>query len=221
MLATQVETLHDIGLRHGTDKATCHGYTHRYAPLFEPIRNDRVALLELGYFEGASARMWADYFPNGRIHCIDINPDTAAPEHDRVALFVGDQADPRVIRNAHVSATTEFDIVIDDASHLSSKTIASFRAIWPLVKPGGYYAVEDTHGAYHSHYYGEHEANENPDALTSTGQLTTMQFLRRMADDANYHGQHALDLFPERYWRGYSVDSVTFSFNLAIVRKAL
>lgn len=48
-----------------------------------------------------------------------------------------------------------FDIVIDDASHDPSKTDASYHMLWPYVKPGGLYVVEDCQasGFYGNTYY--------------------------------------------------------------------
>jgi 8-demethyl-8-(2-methoxy-alpha-L-rhamnosyl)tetracenomycin-C 3'-O-methyltransferase len=215
MLETQV-SLHDIGMRHGTDKAWCHGYTHRYAPLFEPLRDQPIRLLELGVKDGASLRMWREYFPNASIFGLDINP-VVVPN---CTVFVGDQADPLVIGNAGDNCGP-FDVIIDDASHISSKTIASFELLWPHLRPGGVYAIEDTHAAYHEHFYGHREANQNPDAPTASGVPTIMQYLRRLADEANFHGTHDRDLFPARYWKGFRIDSICFTFNLAIICKSV
>jgi len=41
-----------------------------------------------------------------------------------------------------------FDIIIDDGSHMSHHIIASFNALFPHVRPGGIYVVEDLATAY-------------------------------------------------------------------------
>jgi hypothetical protein len=35
------------------------------------------------------------------------------------------------------------DLVIDDASHIYGPTKASFQALFPLLRPGGLYLIED------------------------------------------------------------------------------
>jgi hypothetical protein len=40
------------------------------------------------------------------------------------------------------------DLVIDDASHLYEPTRTSFDALFPLLRPGGLYIVEDWQMAY-------------------------------------------------------------------------
>ncbi len=34
-------------------------------------------------------------------------------------------------------------MIVDDASHIGRLTAATYALLWPLVKPGGYYVVED------------------------------------------------------------------------------
>ena len=39
--------------------------------------------------------------------------------------------------------TTPLDLVIDDASHLYDETLASFEVLYPRVRPGGLFIIED------------------------------------------------------------------------------
>ena len=56
------------------------------------------------------------------------------------------------------------DLVIDDASHKYGPTKASFEAVFPLVRPGGLYIIEDWAWAHWSafqspdHRWARHEA---------------------------------------------------------------
>ena len=38
---------------------------------------------------------------------------------------------------------SELDLVIDDASHSFGPTLASFAGLFPKVRPGGFYVIED------------------------------------------------------------------------------
>ena len=40
-----------------------------------------------------------------------------------------------------------FDIVIDDASHIVNHQAVTMRCLLPLVHPGGFYVIEDTHAS--------------------------------------------------------------------------
>ena len=65
---------------------------------------------------------------------------------------------PRPKRRSRL-AGREFDIVIDDASHVNTHQIAAFGHFWPLVRPGGWYVIEDVHASYWGRAYnhGQHK----------------------------------------------------------------
>lgn len=218
------KSLHSIGMSCGTDKAWHHNYTPRYEAALQGLRDTPITLLELGIggddnpqAGGQSLRMWAEYFTKGHIIGLDLYPKTVDVPGN-VTIYTGSQDNPDILANIHANHG-DFDVIIDDASHISSLTIKSFELLWPHLKPGGYYIVEDTHGAYHSWFYGADEANPDPDAKLP--KPTMMQFLRRLADEANYdpNQQSEETLYPRRYWLGYDVESVTFSYNLCIIRR--
>jgi cephalosporin hydroxylase len=139
--------LQRIGVQRRTDKADVNhsfrgmSYLDVYESYFAPIRQQVKCVLELGVFRGASLMTWRDYFPNAQVWGIDIDPIANAPYGDRVKVVTGSQADLTAI--AQVAAGQEFDIVVDDGSHLVDHLIASFGLIWPRVKPGGFYVMED------------------------------------------------------------------------------
>lgn len=221
-----MSTLDELALKYGTDKSSAsHNYTAVYEPLLEPLRDKPISVLELGWgghedpaAGGNSARMWAEYFHRGIVSVIELERKTPANLPANLYLYEGSQADPDTIARVAGDAGP-FDVIIDDASHLSSLTIASFALLWRHLTPGGLYIVEDTHGAYHDFYYGNDEANRNPDLPAAGGKQTMMQFLKRLADEVNHRGRGDWDLFPSRYSHGYDIDSLTFHFNLAVARK--
>lgn len=113
-------------------------------PLVEPLRFERVALLELGIFQGGSLRGWAEYFPNGMIAGVDLEVPEL-PEHDRIRMFAADQADTGTLsRIAAEIAPDGFDIVIDDCAHIARLAKISFRHLFNNhLKAGGLYIIED------------------------------------------------------------------------------
>lgn len=144
-----LQSLSEIGRAQGTDKVTQLGYDPWYERMFAPLRERPLKLLELGVLEGASLRMWEAYFPNAEIWGIDVAPGCTAHEGGRVRVRIGDQADPRFL--ASVAAEVgPLDIVIDDASHVWHKTLASFELLWPHVASGGWYVIEDLQVCYES-----------------------------------------------------------------------
>jgi cephalosporin hydroxylase len=140
------QTLHELASEHGTDKAPS-GLAAVYEPFLTAVRDEPVSVLEIGVKEGASLRMWRDYFLAGRIVGIDLTPQAAEHEDDRIKVIIGDQTDIAVM-DAAVEAIGPFDLVVDDGGHHAYQQIRSLLYLWPHVKPGGIYVVEDTHASY-------------------------------------------------------------------------
>ena len=147
----------------GTDKGTvgpsaawgAHNYTDIYEAYFGPLRDAPINLLEIGLgietniahgrnaTGGASIRMWESYFPNARIYGADLRPATFL-DNARVQTFVIDQGSV-ADWTAWLEANPDlrFDIIIDDGSHLAAHQQITFSMLFPRVKPGGYYVIED------------------------------------------------------------------------------
>lgn len=227
--SSSTNKLDELAKKYGTDKSTAsHGYTRWYDWYLKDARNLPTTILELGWGGhedpnqgGASAQMWRDYFTKGTVVCIDLEEKEITSAHDGINFRRGSQDDPQFIKSL-VDEFGHFDIIVDDASHLSSLTIKSWELLYPHLSRGGLYVVEDTHMAYHDFYYGREEANPDPSQPTLYGKPTAMQYFKRMADEVNYMGrdpENDWDLFPRRYWKGYELEWVHFYFNILFARK--
>ncbi|MCH9726633.1 MAG: class I SAM-dependent methyltransferase [Planctomycetes bacterium] len=120
-------------------------YLQFYDPLFTPLANSNIALLELGIFNGGSLHLWKDYFPNGKISGIDLNIPEGFENDDRMNAYKGSQVDFDFLKNiAEKEAPSGFDIIIDDASHIGELSRQSFWYLFDNhLKPGGIYVIED------------------------------------------------------------------------------
>jgi len=142
-----------LGRVFGTDKVdalhTHNGlaYTDIYARYLRAWRRRRFTLLELGVFRGDSLRMWNAYFPRAEVIGLDLEPRAV----ERAAGFdvtTGSQADPAVLGGI-LERHPDVRVVVDDASHVTSLTIASFRYLFPRLPRGSLYIIEDlTPGTY-------------------------------------------------------------------------
>lgn len=133
-------TLLDVGRANWTDKGN-YGYLNIYESLWEDLKNKPVTLLEIGVYNGNSMRTWCAWFTNATIIGIDNNPGARSNE-SCAELRVGNQAD----ENFMIQTGQErgpFDIVIDDGGHIWKEQQASFKFLWPFVKSGGMYIIED------------------------------------------------------------------------------
>jgi hypothetical protein len=144
--------LNRLARLYGTDKWGEHWYTRHYERYFRAIRNKRLNLLEIGVGGydsptrgGRSLRMWKAYFPKAQIVGIDIHDKTALRE-PRIDIRQCDQTDAEALKKLS-DEYGGFDIVIDDGSHINEHVIRTFEVLFPLLRPEGFYAVEDTQTA--------------------------------------------------------------------------
>ena len=143
-----MKSLQEIARTHKPVKQYLRVFLERYGKLFAPIRYDNLTILEIGVGGyknpdkgGGSLRMWAEFFPNSTIIGVDLHhKDLDLP--DNVHLYQGSQINIEFL-NALANGRQGFDIVIDDASHITENTIITFDTLWPITKQ--FYIVEDLH----------------------------------------------------------------------------
>jgi len=146
------------------------------------MRDDAITLLEIGVLGGASLRMWRGFFEQGRIFGVDFKPEAATHADSRIEILIGDQTDLGFLDRV-VAAAGPLDVVIDDGGHRARQQTASLIFLWPHIKPGGYYIIEDTHTSYLDEYgMGWREPG------------TTIEFLKGIVDDihSRWHDKPAL-----------------------------
>jgi predicted O-methyltransferase YrrM len=112
------------------------------------------SIVELGIFKGGGAALIAQLAKPDKFVAVDYTPapvplleqfiDDRALRGTVVPYYGVDQADTEAL--ARIMAA-EFDgpidLVVDDASHLVNQTRASFNRLFPHLRPGGLYVVED------------------------------------------------------------------------------
>jgi predicted O-methyltransferase YrrM len=112
-------------------------------------------IVELGIFKGGSAALLALLARPKKLTAIDLvaEPVEALEEFivmnglaDVVAAHYGiDQGDAALV-SALVDTDhgeAPLDLVVDDASHLYRETRTSFEVLFPRLRPGGFYIIED------------------------------------------------------------------------------
>jgi hypothetical protein len=129
-------------------------YFDAYERHFSQFRNQPCTMIEIGCGRGGSLQMWKRWLgPQSRIIGIDIKPDCKQYEEDRVSVYIGKQANKKLLRQI-VSDHGPPDIVLDDGSHFMADMRASFDALYYQMSPTGVYAVEDLHACYRDRYGG-------------------------------------------------------------------
>jgi len=137
-------------------------------------------LLELGIFGGGSMAFWYECFRPRKHVGIDIKRRTDSPyfcrfvasreAQERVKTYWGISQDDvaAVTRIVDTEFDGRLDLVIDDASHFYAPTRSSFQILFPFLRPGGHYIIEDWAWAHWR------DVPLSPKFLARASQLTTL-----------------------------------------------
>eukprot|EP00747_Dinoflagellata_sp_TGD_P169745 gnl/TRDRNA2_/TRDRNA2_199554_c0_seq1.p1 gnl/TRDRNA2_/TRDRNA2_199554_c0~~gnl/TRDRNA2_/TRDRNA2_199554_c0_seq1.p1 ORF type:complete len:455 (+),score=15.72 gnl/TRDRNA2_/TRDRNA2_199554_c0_seq1:159-1523(+) len=152
----------------GLDKGEeVHQYHRVYTSLLPPaFRCSARAVLEvglghvetMGYAAGESLRGWRQMFPLANITGLDINSTS-------VRETVGARLQTHVCDTQNVSLTrrilrgSSFDLIIDDGLHTLPGQRGTLRALWPHLRLGGFYVVEDMENATTAFELAQHLAH--------------------------------------------------------------
>lgn len=132
--------LNQLGLKYQTDKATYHNYLDFYESHLGFLTNTAKRILEIGVKDGASIRMWRDWFPeNVIIEGWDINESPYIPN---TKLKIVDQTNKEQI---YSNISGIYDLVLDDGLHSQISIELSFAVLFPFCK---FYVIEDLHAPY-------------------------------------------------------------------------
>lgn len=206
-------TFDQLCVKHNCDKGKLpngvgHNYGKHYEWVLEPLRDKPIRLLEIGVGDGKSIRVWLDYFTHPQAHIVGVDKDPVDKSRDRYEFVVGDQTNVASLQPLMAWA---YDVIIDDGSHMPDGTITAFESLWPFVKRGGFYIIEDLKTSYMLGYQKQ-------------GWGTQMSFIKQLLDDINaqtnykpspdteYHYPHGTD-------GGRGIEWLRFSEELCILKK--
>jgi hypothetical protein len=154
--------LHRLGVQYGTDKVQ-HHYLVSYDAIFEPQRFEVRRVLEIGVFQGASVLMWRDYFTHAHIDGMDMFLKAAfyrlhilparnfyeevrrGKHGERVTAVQCNHSDAPAMERFVAAHPRNYDVIIEDGSHMQRDQQLNMAQLLPLVRPGGIYVIEDLH----------------------------------------------------------------------------
>lgn len=128
-------------------------FVHAYLELCERFRG--ATIVELGIAEGGSTALLALAAAPEKLISLELDPDPLESLDEFIEahglrsvvrpIYGVDQSDRAGVARA-VDAELDgdaIDLVIDDASHILAATRASFETLFPRLRPGGLYIIED------------------------------------------------------------------------------
>ena len=209
---TSQKSLSSIAEYYKTDKKD-HGYTNVYEKYFESLREQKLKILEIGIADGKSLLTWSDYFKNSTIIGIDIHKIDIKEkklDRDNIKIHQGSQSNKNFI-NEIINIYGNFDIIIDDGSHLRKDVIKSFHLLFPHLNDDGLYIVEDMQTSY-NHFFGG-----NPFDLKYSN--SHMNFFKHLTDRLNYQ-EIANPFYISNKYDG-KITNISFYHNLVFVKKGV
>lgn len=221
----KTDPLTRIANRWRTDKGSmyysAHHYSRWYHKAFEPLRNQPIKLLELGlcrvdfnqrrlgnvgmslgtekYSTVPSLSMWSEYFSQASVFGFDID-DFRDASNDRITVLQGDVSSVSDLNRLLDAAGGQFDIVIDDASHLAHHQQLALGVLFPNLRPGGIYVIEDLH------WFGE---SEDQVTLDTRSVLRNFQCGKGLVSD--FIEENTQVLISEQVERIFFIDSLAFT----------
>lgn len=142
----------------GTDKESNHRYGNAYeqiltynGPQDDPTplvkwnypyswRKDVQLMMEIGVADGSSLLAWREVFPKATIVGMDIHHADKA-HGERIEFHLGDQCSKGDCDR--VASGRLFDVIVEDATHCLIDSLRTLLYMWPYVRPGGIYVIEE------------------------------------------------------------------------------
>jgi hypothetical protein len=121
----------------------------RYYEIYEQaLREEGLSpkfILEIGVYEGESTKALARCFPSAHIVAVDLNlREIDFSDYENVHYLQCDQTDSAKLQSICKEHFPDgVDLVIDDASHIGHLSRLTFNSIFPHVRSGGLYIIED------------------------------------------------------------------------------
>lgn len=151
-----VSELCRIGAHYDTDKSSqrrnisnerhCHAYTLFYDALFNKKRAEHLTIAELGILNGSSLLMWGEYFQNATIHGFDLfhlDEFKKNHSHSSVEVHKMNVRDACSISEALRQVDVQYDLIMDDTTHVFEDQIRIIQNSYKHLKAGGMLIIED------------------------------------------------------------------------------
>lgn len=156
-----------------SDKWT--NYFSIYDDFFRCHIGNNPNVLEIGVQNGGSLQILSKYLKNAIIYGVDIDPKVLNLNlGPNINIYNFDITDEGAINQQFKKI--KFDIIIDDGSHICSDIIQTFKLLFPKLKPGGVFLIEDLHTSYWQSHCGSY-----------LGADSAIEFFKKFTDLLNFY----------------------------------
>src|SRR6185503_20962416 len=88
-----------------------------------------------------------DYLPQATIHGLDV-AEAPIPAWPSLRAHRGDQASRLHLNRLIERIGADFDLIVDDGGHTMEQQQVSLGFLFPQLRPGGLYVIEDLHTSF-------------------------------------------------------------------------
>lgn len=129
------------------DKGTAAFERHGYTEIYQQQLATCKRLIEIGIDKGLSLEMWRRWRPKMVVTAMDIIEEIIEREKQNgFDARLCDQSNESSLRQFATSiGESVVDAIIDDGSHRPDDQLLTLQELWPTMKPGGKYFIEDLH----------------------------------------------------------------------------
>jgi len=194
------ELLQNTGMKYRSDKFTYHGYHRFYHKYLPQDLQSKIDILEIGVLNLSSVYTWLELYPHSHITGFDI--DTIDRDIPRTHFVQGDQSNVESLKQL---STKQYDVIIDDGSHIPSHQLLSFNYLFEYVKSGGTYIIENIETSYwkRGSLYGYDLGND----------INIVDSFKKILDNVNHTFIETQDQ------QVNNIESVVFAYNCVIITK--
>jgi hypothetical protein len=133
-----------VGIYSGDPTTKPLSYYEHFDNFLDHHSIDPRSILEIGTYLGESTLVLSGAFPKAEILTIDNFQREIAFDRKNISYQIIDQTDKKTLEKKILRKFPNgLDLVIDDASHYGYNSKLSFEIIFPLLKSGGAYFIED------------------------------------------------------------------------------
>ena len=150
-------------------------YFDIYDECFRSYIANKPKVLEIGVQNGGNLQILNKYLKNATLYGVDIDPKVLNLTLDANIHVYNFNITDEVAINQYFEKT-EFDIIIDDGSHICSDIIQTFRLFFSKLKPGGVFLIEDLHTSYWQSHGGSY-----------LGIDSAIEFFKKFVDLLNFY----------------------------------
>ncbi|WP_063709781.1 class I SAM-dependent methyltransferase [Bradyrhizobium liaoningense] len=124
-------------------------------------------VLEVGIYQGGSVIFLDKLLRPKKLSAVELSPNKipalekyASESEGRVNIYHGTSQDDAEKLKEIIDRdfNGQIDLVVDDASHWYEYTKATFKTVFPHLKPGGYYFIEDWNWSFQPAFQDESHA---------------------------------------------------------------